>query len=55
MKGPYVNLYPISNSMVIFMPYLAKDLFLPVQNNVHYIVISKTVCVGELTDDSLTD
>lgn len=41
--------------MVIFRPYLAKDLVLPVQNNGHYILKSKTVCVGELTGDWLTD
>lgn len=55
MKGSYVDLYPVSNSMVIFRPYLAKDLVLPVQNNGHYILNSKTVCVGELTGDWLTD
>lgn len=46
VKGSYVDLYPVSNSMVIFRPYLAKDLLLPVQNNGHYILNSKTVCVG---------
>lgn len=54
MKGCWVDFYLLFNSMVIFMPYLA--MVLPVQNrNSHYIVISKTVCVGELIDDWLTD
>lgn len=51
-----VDFYLLFNSKVIFMPYLAMVLVLPVQNrNSHCIVISKTVCVGELIDDWMTD
>lgn len=56
MKGCCVDFYLLFNSKVIFMPYLAMVLVLPVQNrNSHCIVISKTVCVGELIDDWMTD